>query len=287
MTTNAESTAPVETAEVDSKAVSTGGEGTAPSGTEAAASGDDTSSWTEKAQKRYDELTRERYEAAARADREAYRREQAERERDELRRQVAESAKTPQVAPVDEYPTLESCGFDEAEHRRRVSEYFENRVQSTASNAVEKRLAAERAERAQREALTSYQQREADFIKSKPDYVEKVTRGADRGDWECTVDMAKAIRRSDIGPEIAYYLAEQPDKASVIARLDPDDQRIEIGRIAGRIEAIKASVPPPVSKAPPPAPRLTGVETVDEKDPSNMSDAEFAKWRRRQIAQRR
>lgn len=43
---------------------------------------------------------------------------------------------------------------------------------------------------------------------------------------------------------------------------------------------------PPAAPAPP-ATRLSGSAAVSTKEPSQMSDAEFAAWRRRQIAQRR
>lgn len=247
MNTQAESTAPAEATEVDSEVVSTPGEDSAPSGTEAAASGDDRSNWTEKAQKRYDELTEARYKEAARADREAYRREQLEREIEQLR----QPAKPQTVAPSDEYPTLESVGWDEAKHATAVATW--SAKQATAAAKAE--LAAERDAKQRAELDATWSRREAEFVKSKPDYSEKVLRPPALGGPAITEAMAQVIRESDIGPEVAYYLGENVAKSVEIARLPPHLQAREIGRIEAKLEAAKASAPP-VSKAPPPAAKI-------------------------------
>ena len=96
----AEITTSVESGAVDTKPEETAGEGSAPSVPKADTS-EDTSSWTEKAQKRYDELTRKAYEAQGERDRERYQREALQAQLAELQK-----AKTEQVAP-DNFPTLE------------------------------------------------------------------------------------------------------------------------------------------------------------------------------------
>ena len=281
METNAESTSPVETTEVDSEVIQTPAADSAPAGTEAAASGDDTSNWTKKAQERYDTLTREKYEALSARDRERYRSEQMERELQELKAKAA--AKTETVAPSGDFPTLEKYNWDEGKFNAAVAEH----AARIAREQTQAEFAAERKRQQEETANKSWKSKESEFVKSKPDYETKVLRHPDDGGPVISSNMADAIRSSDMGPAIAYYLAENRDRSAAIAELSPIAQIREIGRIEAKLEAAKAPPKPPVSQAPAPAPTVTATEAVVEKDPSNMSDAEFAKWRRRQIAQRR
>lgn len=219
----------------------------------------------DKLQKRFDKLTREKYEAF--------------RERDRLKWELeqASKAKPAQVAP--EIPTLESSGFDDSKYQQALIEYSK----ATAKAEVE-RILKEREQQQQVTAKqTEFEKRQAEFIKSKPDYAEKVL---ENDDLHISHQMASVIRRSDMGPQVAYYLAEHADTAVALAQLqDPVDVAREIGRIEARLEAQKVALAV-VSKAPPPAAKIDATEPAIEKDPSQMSDAEFAKWRKRQIAQR-
>ncbi len=283
MESTAENTAPVETPEVDSEVVETPSAESAPAGKETPASGDDPSTWTEKAQKRFDTLTREKYEGLSRAERAEYKAQMLEQRLAEL-----EAAAKPQpVAPVK--PTLESCGWNEEEFERQLVAYHGR--QSTASTAnvseaVKAQLAAEREAERREQTVKSWERKEAEFTKSKPDYVEKVHGGLAAKTWVCTKEMAEAIAETG-GPEIGYYLAENGPKSFEIARLPPHLQAAEIGRIAGKLEAMKAATPPPVSKAPPPVAKIDAEESAttvraDSAESDSLSDAE---WTRRRNAQ--
>jgi hypothetical protein len=286
MEVQAESTAPVEATEVDSKVAETPGEGSAPSGTEAAASGDDTSSWTEKAQKRYDELTRERYEAAARADREAYRREQLERELQELRAKIP--AKTETVAPSSDFPTLESVGYDETKHAVAVAEWSAKQ----AREAAKAELAAEREAANRENAVKTWRQREAELIKSKPDYVDKVQRARE---LPITAEAQRALMNLEEGPQLALYLVENRDKAEAIMRLPIEVQMMELGRISATLAANKAAAAakPPVSQAPAPPPKIDTAEAASHITPDSpdsdtkWSAEEWARRRNKQVEKRR
>jgi hypothetical protein len=270
---NADNNAPVDTAQVDSEAVAA--EGAAPA-TAAADTGKPELPERDKVQERIDKLTREKYGAFGERDSERYRREQLEREIAELRQQQAKPAT---VAPSTDYPTLESCGFDETKHATAVAAWITKQTAETT-----KALRAAEREAEQREQLQKgWERRQAEFIKSKPEYVEKV---GSLPPSLMTDQLSDVIMDSPIGPEVALYLAENLEKLEAISQLPQKSQAREIGRIEARLEAAKAA-PPPVSKAPAPAPTITATEATTEKDPSAMSDAEFAKWRGRQIAQRR
>lgn len=230
----------------------------------------------DKVQERINKITREKYDFAYRAESAEARASRLEAEIESLR-----TAKTEPVAP-DEYPKLADYDFDEAKHQVAVAKYIANLSSTTAKTVLQQeREAVARAERA-----ATFEKREADFIASKPDYVEKVRRSPAYGGPVITNEMAEVIRESDVGPQIAYYLADNVERSAAISRLSPLAQAREIGRIEARLEVEKAK-PPAVSKAPPPPPKIEAIEPAVEKSPSEMSDTEFAKWRKRQIAQRR
>lgn len=224
----------------------------------------------DKIQERIDKITREKYDALRESD---YWRDRA------LRAQETQAKPEP-VAPAVA-PTLEAHGYDEAKYQAALIEFAKVQAREEAKAILER----ERTEREAGSKRAKFEEMQAEFIKSKPDYAEKVLRNPSLA---ITQEMASVIMESELGPQVAYYLAENEDKARAIAQMPPIIQAREIGRIEARLEAAKAPPPKPVvSKAPPPAPKLDATEPAIDKDPENMSDAEFAKWRRRQIAQRR
>ena len=88
--------------------------------------------------------------------------------------------------------------------------------------------------------------------------------------------MAEFIADSDTGPDIAYYLGKNPSKAQQIAALSP----IKAARELTRIEAELTAKPKPrLSTAPAPISPIGGNKGGD-KAPAEMTDAEYAKWRR-------
>jgi hypothetical protein len=283
---NADTNALVETGEVDSNPVATEGADSAPAAAETGKSGKPAHS--ADLQERFDKLTREKYEGLSRAERAEYRAQELERRLAELE----STAKTQQVAPADEYPTLESVGYDEVAHRKAVDAYYANRTGTAAEQAAKRALAAEREAEQRRQADIAWNRKEAEFIKSKPDYAEKVIEGIRTRQLPITADMANAISADENGPAVAYWLAENKDKAAAIAQLPSHLQAIEIGRIAGRLEAIKAAAPPPVSKAPPPATTLNSadaarsVSTADPASDKAMSDDEWYRAELKRVARK-
>lgn len=226
------------------------------------------------AQKRIDELTRnwreaERREAALLA--------------------MLQQQQPPQPEPIatepPKLPTLEEHGYDEGKYQAALLKY----AADTARAEVQRELAAARQQEAQQRRIGTFAERQAAFAKSNPDYADLVLR-------DMTLPISDAMRDvimdSDAGPEVAYYLARNRETAESIARLPPHLAARELGRIEAKLEAAKEAARrkpvPPVTQAPPPPPVIEATEAPPpEKNWSNMSDAEFAKWRRRQIAQRR
>lgn len=212
-------------------------------------------------QERIDELTREKHDLKRRLD--------------------ALEAKPKEPEKPLERPTLEQSNYDEAAHQKALDAYYDALIDKKADEKVEKRLS----EREQREKAQKRDESfESKLSKLPAEQRDRVMRApADEV-------MADIIKQSEIGPELCLYLEEHRAEAAEIMKL-PDVQKArELGRIEARLEAkaqAPAPEPPQVSKAPPPVPKIEATDSKVEKDPKDMTDAEFAKWRRKQIAARR
>lgn len=210
--------------------------------------------------KRIDELTRRRYDA--------------ERERDHWREMALRSqtqAPEPKVEALPQSKTLADFGYDEAKFFAYVREETRKEAAAAAREELQKTQTTDYA--AQRDA--DFEERVAEFAKDLPDFQE-VTQDPHLAITEV---MAETIKDSENGPAIAYHLGKNPKLAASISRLPPLQQAREIGRI----EAALANKPavPKVSAAPAPAPKIEGGDSKTEKNPVEMSPAEFAKWRAR------
>jgi hypothetical protein len=219
--------------------------------------------------RRIDELTR-------------YRRE-AERERDHWREMaMRQQAPREEAKPVETVKTLADFNYDEPQYQA----YLVREASKAATEAARRELKEQSERDAAARRQTTFSSREAEFSKKTPDYYEK-TRDPR---VPVTPEIAEVLAESEDGPALAYYLANNLAIADQVSRLPPLAAARELGRIEARLaaEREKAKTPPPVSPAPPPPPKIEGAaDPKVEKDPKDMSDAEFSKWRKRQIAQRR
>jgi hypothetical protein len=173
-----------------------------------------------------------------------------------------------EVPPADQFDSTEA--------------YAEALAERRAQELVQQREAAKR----QAEIIEAYHDKE-DEIRGKYDDFDQV---AYNPQLRITDVMAETIRESDTGPELAYYLGQNPKEAERISRLSPFLQAKEIGKIE-----VKLAENPPVKKtSSAPAPispvsaRISNTGVVDTTDPrstKNMSDSEWIEAeRRRQIA---
>jgi hypothetical protein len=132
----------------------------------------------------------------------------------------------------------------------------------------------------------------------KPSLDESITAARSvHDDFDATVSAVQHIRlpeaasdaimASKQGAEILYALGKDPDTAERIAGMSPGAAAFEIGMIAAKINYEKTSVAAlkKVSSAPAPITPIQPKHTAED-DPSKMTDAQFAEWRRKQIKQR-
>lgn len=87
---------------------------------------------------------------------------------------------------------------------------------------------------------------------------------------------------SDAGEKLLHHLGKDLDEAARISSLPPVLMARELTKLELKLGQTQAK---PVSKAPAPINPIAGT-SGGSKEPSEMTDAEFAKWRRSQIAKR-
>ena len=92
--------------------------------------------------------------------------------------------------------------------------------------------------------------------------------------------MAEAIMESDLGIDLLYYLGKNPKEAAKIAELSPVAQARAIFKLESKVGA---QVAPPKSQAPAPVKPVRGGSAAPTKSPSQMSMAEYAAYRQKQI----
>lgn len=202
-------------------------------------------------------------------------RAEAQAKADFLERQLAEErAKN---SPKDSgRPTLEQSEFDPEKHADAVAKYELEKKDTEA--------------KAKQQAETGRQFHQ----KLVSGWDEKVARAEDKyDDWQQKVGELKpdspftaAIMLTENGEDVAYHLGTNPDEARRIASLHPISQAIEIGKLAAKLlsEPQKPQLP---SSAPVPIKPVGGSSSPATKRLMDMSQDEFDKKRRAQIAARR
>jgi hypothetical protein len=149
-------------------------------------------------------------------------------------------------------------------------------VEALAERKAEERIRQRDAEQQAASIHESYLDRE-DKAREKFDDYEQVTRNPS---LRITTTMAETIRRSEIGPDVAYHLGQNPREADRISRLDPLSQAKEIGRL----EAKLADAPPvkKTTSAPAPinpvTPRNNGAPVYDTTDPRSVKTMGTSEW---------
>lgn len=219
-------------------------------------------------QERINQLTREKYEA---------RQETAALEQ---RIKDLETRKVEEVKPKVVAPKEDDFN-DYNEYQVANSEHIAN----SAADAAYERLSAEnkvRDENSQKSArITELKSKKATFDQNLD------TKRGNFQDFEevayghrfMNESIASRIFGMEKGPEVAYHLGSHLDIAEKIFSLPEIDQAVELAKIEMQVEALKPKV---VSDAPGAITPIQGSETV-QKDPNDMNDDEWRKWRYAQL----
>lgn len=163
-------------------------------------------------------------------------------------------------------PKRDAFGDDEAYLNAQIDHLAEKK----AAEKFEQRTNATKAEKAQ-EAFAE----KAEGAKSRyADFDAVVSNPA----LAINAGMVEFISDSDAGPDLAYFLGKNPEKAAEIAALSP----IKAARELTRIEAELAHKPTPkTSSAPAP---ITPVGTRGSAPPS-IANADFSEYKKLRVSQ--
>lgn len=166
-------------------------------------------------------------------------------------------------------PSVTNVSIDQFDSPESYAEYL-------AVQKAEAIVAARERDRENSQVLDRYHDLEEKAL-SKYDDFESV---AHNRNLSITDVMADAIRSSDIGPDVAYYLGSNPKEASRISKLSAIGQARELGKIEAKIvldppAKRTTSAPAPIS---PVSTRSVSVNVVDTTDPRATSSMTASQW---------
>lgn len=210
-------------------------------------------------QPRIDELTRARREAEREA---AY------------WKQVAQGAQSPaQAAP--QRPTPDQ--FDQ------YDDYVDALTDWKADQAVNKRMEQDSTRKVAETRAQTFAERQAQARTAMPDY-DEVVGGSDT---PIADHVGEVILDSDLGPQLAYHFAKNPDALMRLNSMSPTAAAREIGKLESTLSAkpaAPAASTKKVSAAPAPAGTLGTQGRATTPPLANLSMDEYMKQRKSQGA---
>lgn len=130
-----------------------------------------------------------------------------------------------------------------------------------------------------------YAERADEFKESTPDFDEVI----DSYNGPLTAPMQQALLDSDVGPQVAYYLAQNPEEGEAMAKMGVLALNKAIGRIEAKLESPTVdTMPKPakdlkLTKAPPPITPVGKSSTNSSYDPHSSKGRDdhedYMKWR--------
>ena len=217
-------------------------------------------------QKRIDRAVRDKYEAQARA-----------KVLEERLAAIEARQQQPAKATDTAMPKIEQFSSFDEYVEAKASYIARQQIEQTLTEREQRQMAV----RAQSERATvaeKWNAKVASATAEMPDFEDVITSS----DVPMTEAMQQAIMESDLGPKLAYHLANNPEEARKIAAMSPVGAIRALGRIEERLskpaDKVTTSAPEPI--------KPTGASARVEKDPSDMSQKEFEKWRKSVIAKR-
>ena len=236
-------------------------------------------------QKRIDKLTRRQAEL--------------ESQNAALLEALRQSGKAPDNKPAEENKAPVSEGKPKPEDFENHDEFVEALTDWKVEqklNTSQKKVQEQQAREEQNRQQTEFQTR----MDSARERYEDFDDVMGESEVPVTPAMSEIIMTSEVGPDIAYYLANNPEEAGKIAKMPALAAAKALGKLEDKLEAqLKASgqseqskgeqkpaqeskkTETPVTKAPKPITPVNagGASGGSAKDPEKMSYQEFKKWR--------
>ena len=184
-----------------------------------------------------------------------------DRARQELEYWKEQALKGAQTQPTAQPQAGQYTGKPTREMFEHDDQYFE----ALSDFKVEQRLQEREVLQEQRKMVDNYNTRAQEFAKERPDFFDIIN---DAADLIISPETAFIIQKSEVGPRLALHLAENPDVADKLNRLDATSRVYELGKIEARLTTqpkAKAEVKR-VSSAPAPLTPVKGAAPQAGKD---------------------
>ena len=235
-----------------------------------------------KIERRFSEITKQREAARQEAERERQARLELENKVKELEGKLSPPPQEPTEADPKPKPEQFSDMFEYAE---ALSEW-------TADKRIREEKAKEAAQRAEQErqkTMDTWSNRVNDFRSKTPDFDEMVGSA----DVVVSNEVRDAIFESDVGPQILYHLAENPDVAKKLQGMTAIGALRMIGKLEAKFEepaqpqtqretAVKTSkAPPPINPI-----RATAGGPVTDLDANRQFHGSYQSWKAARLAGR-
>lgn len=249
---------------------------------------DEDAELTAKIQRIINKKHREMKEAQEFATGEGRRAIEAERRAAQLEREIEALKGKKSGGPGSD----DSTGSDPDEPKpgdfKTVGDYTRALVKYEAKKAGETGKAQAEQSKQQEQAnqvIGEFVKRQEAFKAATPDYEDVV------GATELVIPniAMQYLIESDVGPQLGYYLAKNPDEATRLQKLSPTRCIAELGKLETKLEKTAApakadaGVAKEVSKAPAPIQPLSNDSPAAvQKDPSQMTFAELRAYRQQE-----
>lgn len=167
--------------------------------------------------------------------------------------------------------------------RAEAARLIELRARELAPRLTEQQAVIEHRQKVVGRLAAEWGQEKFDALASDLDDAFGGLRGTDN----VPRPAVEAIFEADDPKALIEHLAdpEHSDEAAALSRMSAVAAGRAIARLEAKLAEQKAKAKPEPSKVPAPIEAVRGTGSVT-KDPSEMTDAEFAKWRRAQIKSR-
>lgn len=165
-------------------------------------------------------------------------------------------------AALIEWSTRTATRLATAEMERKAAE----------RQAAEEKQRSEQADIRVRETLAATWQQKRGELMGDPQFADFV-EVAENPDLEIPVSVLAAAMHTENGPKVLYHLGKHPEEASRIAKLNPMQQAIEIGRVWERLAQPER---PQTTKAPKPIEPVGVRATAAPKTRDEMTMDEYA-----------
>lgn len=176
----------------------------------------------------------------------------------------------------DEKPADKPNKAEFADDESYIEALTDWKASQAASKAIEK-LQQEREQQSQRQAEQAKAQTYESRLEAVRTEIEDFDEVVTSADVRVSGAVRDAILDSELGPQLTYHLAKNPDVVKKLAGLSPVAQIREIGRLEAEVQKAPTK---PVTKAPTPITPTRGSGGQFTKDESTMGAAEWAEFYR-------